>query len=111
VYWKLPGGRTRPGEDPAYAAVREAGEEIGAFFNREDLRMLSIEDRRDHDSVVYQVHLNWKRFKAIGDEGEEVQVFSPVEILQMRDFFGAHRRAIWPELRALCGERAATAAA
>lgn len=28
-FWELPGGKLEPGESPAHAAVREAGEELG----------------------------------------------------------------------------------
>ncbi len=63
VFWKVPGGRGH-------------------------------EDRGSHILSLYSAKLDaMPLLKSIGDEGEEIKIFSSKQILLMRDFFPNHRLA------------------
>lgn len=102
IYWKLPGGKAHIGEDPLDAAVREVQEEVGARLNQSSLRVVSVENKGTHDSIVYVASTQISRFKSTGDEAEEVRIFSPEELRYRNDFFPPHRRAIGLQLFTLC---------
>jgi ADP-ribose pyrophosphatase YjhB (NUDIX family) len=94
-FWKLPGGKGKPGETPEEAAVRELEEETGIRVSMLDLGLVDQEDRGDHVIYVFRVEVpNLAGLLTRGDEGEEVKVFMPEEILGMKDFFLPHRDAV-----------------
>src|SRR4051812_38920514 len=94
VFWKAPGGRGHRGETAEEAALREVKEEIGITLKKEDLVIVSKEDKESHVLVLFMAEVNPSEpFKSIGDEGEEIKIFPASEILSMSDFFPNHRRA------------------
>lgn len=109
AFWKLAGGKSKPGETPERAIVRELEEETGIrIFLDRPLKILRTEDRGNHDSYVFYIDLPVTQpLKSVGDEGELVGIFSPEEILAMPDFFQWHRIAAVPVLKELCGVWAA----
>lgn len=91
-YWKLPGGRSMPGEVPEETAIRELREETGIALTVHDLTLLHEEHRADHGfflfsaTVIRPVTLPEK-----GGDGELVQIFAEEKIRTMPDFFPNHR--------------------
>lgn len=93
VFWKAPGGRSNPGEGAEAAVLREAKEEIGIRLHEKDLSLVYEEDKGSHILALFVARLeSLPRLKHQGDEGEEIKVFSPKEILALHDFFPNHRR-------------------
>lgn len=93
IFWKAPGGRSAANESAKAAAVREVKEEIGLTLAEKDLSVVYEENRDSHTLVLFSVKLkSLPNLKARGDEGEEIKLFSPKQILAMPDFFPNHRR-------------------
>ncbi len=102
VFWKAPGGRSDASETAKSAAVREVREEIGAKLSENDLAIVSEEDRDSHILTLFAAKLpSLPAIKDRGDEGEEIRIFSPSEILAMHDFFPNHRKVYEKTLKAL----------
>jgi 8-oxo-dGTP pyrophosphatase MutT (NUDIX family) len=102
VYWKLPGGKGEDRETPEEAAARELLQETGIRVSCKDLSILWRENRGSHDYIIFRADLvRIPRLASLGDEGEEVQMFSAERILQMRDFFPSQKRIIEQHLLAL----------
>jgi 8-oxo-dGTP pyrophosphatase MutT (NUDIX family) len=101
VYWKLPGGKSEPGEVALAAAVREVLEETGIPLDADSLGLIAEEDRGSHDALIFRAESTIRQCKLSGDEGEVVRMFSPEKILGMRNFFSPHRRYVEQELIAL----------
>ena len=101
VFWKAPGGRSAPGESAAAAIVREVKEELGIILRDKELAVVHEENRGSHILVLFSAHLkSLPKLKSIGDEGEEIKLFSAQQILAMPDFFPNHRAAFEKTLRA-----------
>ena len=93
VFWKAPGGRSLANESAKAAAVREVKEEIGMTLTEKDLVVVCEEDRSSHELVLFSTKLkSILGLKTRGDEGEEIKIFSPSQILALHDFFPNHRR-------------------
>ena len=93
VYWKLPGGRGGAQERAAAAAVRELEEEIGLRLEEGALTLVLDEDRGSHVFSLFRANSSLlPPLKTRGDEGEEIKMFAPAEILKMKDFFPPHRK-------------------
>lgn len=100
VFWKAPGGRSEAGETAVGAAVREVKEEIGVALAEKELVVVYEEDRGSHTFALFSAKLkSLPELKSRGDEGEEIKLFSPKEILVMPDFFPNHRKAFEKTLR------------
>ena len=100
VYWKLPGGRSNPGESAEDAAVRELEEELGLHITQNDLRLIYEEERAGHFVYFFRTELaRLNGLKTIGDEGEEVHIFSKEDILAMPDLFPNHKKVVETLLR------------
>ena len=95
VYWKLPGGRSEEGETAVECAVRELYEEIGLSLDPKDLKEIYSENRGSHELVIYRAEIEkLPELKEFGNEGEDIQIFSPKAILGMQDLFPNHKRII-----------------
>lgn len=95
VFWKLPGGRSNASETAEQTAVREVREEIGIIIKEKELRIIYQEDRENHILIIFRIDLPaLPQLKKRGDEGEEIKIFSPQEILSMNDFFPNHKRVV-----------------
>ena len=93
VFWKLPGGRGDAPETAEQVAVREIQEEIGVPLLEKNLTIVYEEDKESHMLTIFRADLqHLPKLKTQGDEGEEIKVFKPKEILSMQDFFPNHRR-------------------
>lgn len=93
VFWKAPGGRSNPGESAEAAAIREVKEEIGVDLAKKNLSIVYEEDKGSHVLALFTAKIDsLLNIKTRGDEGEEIKVFSPQEILALPDFFPNHRR-------------------
>lgn len=83
-----------PGESAKAAAIREAQEEVGIMLEEKNLSITKEENRGSHKLVLFFTKLDsLPKIKTAGDEGEEIKIFSPKEVLSMRDFFPNHRGA------------------
>ena len=112
AYWKLPGGKSNPGETPQQVAVRGVEEETGVRLAAGDLRQMYAEAKQGHALYFFRVELSYiPELKAAGDEGEKIRIFSPLEILAMSDFFFGHRRVVEKHLRSLARQRPGSLAA
>ena len=95
IFWKLPGGRGQVNESAKDCALREIKEEVGLVLPKDDIEILYSEDRGNHILTIFSVKLSTTpHIKITGDEGEEVKMFSPEEILGKNDFFPNHRKII-----------------
>lgn len=93
--WKIPGGRKEAGETPEQTAIRELEEETGLIIKENDLRLVKMINLRGHDRYLYQVEIpSFADLKEMGDEGEEVKVFSISEIQIMDDLLPKHRELL-----------------
>jgi ADP-ribose pyrophosphatase YjhB (NUDIX family) len=100
VFWKAPGGRSNANESAKSAAARELQEEIGVTVPEKDLAVVHEEDRGSHVLVLFTAKLKaLPGLKTRGDEGEEIRLFTPKEILTMPDLFPNHRRVFEKILR------------
>ncbi len=96
----------KPGETKAAAGARELLEESGVDVEQKDLILLSSEDRGSHDYFFFRANLGYTpELAPMGDEGEEVSMFSVEEILRMPDFFPPHRKVALPILADLKDQR------
>lgn len=94
IFWKAPGGRSNTNENAKSAAVREVKEETGITLAENDLLIIHEEDRGSHVLTLFVARIaSIQHLKINGDEGEEIKLFLPKEILAMPDFFPNHRRA------------------
>ncbi len=93
-YWKYPGGKGEGDETPEETAIREVEEEAGILLCRGALRVLVREDRKTHVFILFETEatLRQEGVKARGNEGEDVALFKPEEVLAMPDFFPSHDR-------------------
>ena len=102
LFWKLPGGRGDKTETAEEAAVRELKEEIGISLNKKDLKIIYQKDRGTHILTIFRADLSFlPKLKQQGDEGEEIGIFSPQEILPMPDFFPNHLKIIKEQLKTI----------
>ena len=93
VFWKAPGGRSNANESAKAAAIREVQEEVGITLKENDLSVIREEGRGSHTLVFFVAKLeSLPSIKTRGNEGEEIKLFSPKEILAAQDFFPNHRR-------------------
>ena len=91
AYLKFPGGRRDGKETPEECAVREMAEEIGATIDPAFLILLKKENRGSHDFYLFGTRMKeLPRLKHVGDEGEDVGVFSPAGLKERRDVFPNH---------------------
>ena len=102
IFWKAPGGRSVINENARAAAVREVREEIGMALSENDLTVISEKDKGSHVLTLFLTKpKSLLNLKVRGDEGEEIRLFSPKQILAMPDFFPNHREAFEKILTAL----------
>lgn len=95
VFWKLPGGRGDATETAKGCAVREIQEELGVSLKESELTAVYSEDKGSHTLTIFRATLTTlPQMKSRGDEGEEIGVFLPRDILAMKDFFPNHRAVI-----------------
>ena len=101
-FWKLPGGRGTKAETAEETAIRELEEEIGVSLAKEDLKIIHQEDKKTHMLTIFRTDLPFlPKLKKQGDEGEEIRIFSPEEIISLPDFFPNHFKIIEKQLRNL----------
>jgi len=94
VFWKAPGGRSVLNESAKAAAIREVEEEVGIMLSEKDLIVVFKKDKESHMLVLFAANIkSLPNLKSRGDEGEEIKLFSPKQILAMPDFFPPHREA------------------
>lgn len=99
-YWKLPGGRSQGAETPEECAVREIDEELGLEIEIDDLHMLEQQDRGSHTLTFFKIELaSLHGIKKIGDEDEEIRIFSKADIFKLPDLFPNHMGIVARELR------------
>ncbi len=105
-YWKYPGGKGEGDETPEATAIREVEEETGIVLTKDALQELFRENRGTHTFVLFeaQARLPQPGLKQRGNEGENVALFVPGEMLTMMDFFPSHHRASKMRLAALAHE-------
>ncbi|MST04265.1 MAG: NUDIX hydrolase [Candidatus Pacebacteria bacterium] len=102
IYWKLPGGKGQGEETAEDCAVREMQEETGAELLATNLQLIFREKKRDHVKFAFRADLaQLPVLRERGDEGEEIRVFQPAEILALEDFFPSHAPIVWRILRGL----------
>ena len=102
VYWKLPGGRSVEGETAEQCAVRELEQEVGVYLSSTNLEIMFAEDKGNHILTIFQSQLNnLPLLNSQGNEGEEVGVYTPRQILSMEDFFPNHLKVVKRTLTAL----------
>ncbi len=102
VFWKLPGGRGDASETARNCAVRGLREEIGVELRREDLISVHSEPRGNHILTIFQANLAaLPQMKSQGDEGKEIRVFAPKDLLAEPGFFPNHRRVVGRIIAAL----------
>lgn len=95
AFWKLPGGRSEGDETAEEAAIREINEEIGVTLTPDSLAIIHEEDRGSHSLVIFRVDLPvLPKLLTKGNEGEEIAVFTPSELVASADFFPNHRRVV-----------------
>jgi len=98
IYWKLPGGKSNTGETAQHCAVRELKEETGICAEEENLKMISSQDKGSHVKVFFSVRVaSIDSLKQVGDEGEEVRLFSREALMDMikkGEFFPPHSRIV-----------------
>ncbi|MDP3729136.1 MAG: NUDIX hydrolase [bacterium] len=98
-YWKLPGGRSKEGETPEECAVREIKQEIGLAIDQDNLEALEQEDRGSHTLTFFKIAVpSLKKIKNVGDEQEEIKIFSQKEIIALPDLFPNHRGVVQKHL-------------
>lgn len=102
AFWKLPGGRGPATETAEEVAIRELKEEIGVSLSKKDLKVIHQEDRGTHILTIFRADLpSLPKLKQQGDEGEQIEVFSPQAILSLSNFFPNHLKIIEQQLRDL----------
>jgi 8-oxo-dGTP pyrophosphatase MutT (NUDIX family) len=93
VFWKLPGGKGKATEKPEAVALRELKEETGVRVPMSELRLVASQDRGSHTFFVFDAHVSAEvllDIKQKGDEGEEIEVLEPDDLLSRKDFFPPH---------------------
>lgn len=94
-YWKLPGGRSEGAETPEACATREIFEETGLEIDADSLAVIEQQDRGTHTLTIFRIDLlSLKGMKAIGDEQEEIRIFSRVDLAAMPDLFPNHKTVL-----------------
>ena len=80
--WGICGGKVDLGETPLDAGVRETLEEIGVFFDKKDLKFLSMDTNEKAHFTVYYVrkNVNINECKLQEEELEEVKYFKIKEL-------------------------------
>jgi len=95
IFWKLPGGHGEAGEDARMCAVREAKEETGLDLSDSELKEVDVMAKDSHTLTIFQAKLSsLEGLRKQGNEGEEVRVFSPHEVLFLKDFMPNHYSAV-----------------
>jgi len=95
IFWKLPGGHGEAGEDARMCAIREAKEETGLDLSDSELKEIDVMFKDSHTLTIFQTEIaSLNGLQKQGNEGEEVRVFSPSEVLFMDDFMPNHYSAI-----------------
>lgn len=106
VYWKFPGGHGKAGENAYMCAVREAREETGADLDITQLEEIASVERGSHTLTFFKTTISSSAdLLQVGDEGEEVGVFTPQEILDMPNFMPSHYHVALQVLRDLAKKR------
>ena len=91
LFWKLPGGHGEEGEDAHMCAVREIEEETGIVLNGAQIKKIDAIKRSTHTLTAFLANIpSLSGLRRRGNEGEEVKVFTPQEILSMKDFMPNH---------------------
>lgn len=91
-FWKLPGGRSEGEETPEECAVREISQELGLTLDIDSLELIEQQDRGSHMLTFFKVSLpTLAGLKKVGDEQEEIKVFSPAELKNLPTLFPNHR--------------------
>ncbi|OGZ57412.1 MAG: hypothetical protein A3B96_03325 [Candidatus Spechtbacteria bacterium RIFCSPHIGHO2_02_FULL_43_15b] len=99
-FWKIPGGKSENYETAEECAVREVMEEVGVDLSLEDLAEIFRESNGEHTFVAFVARKrNVLEFKKFGDEGEEVRIFSPQDILSLKDLLPRHRLVLLKNLQ------------
>lgn len=102
IYWKLPGGRGDASETAEECAIREIQQEIGVLLLAEALEVIFAEDRGNHILTIFRADLpTLPQLNVYGDEGEQIGIFSPTDIISLQDFFPNHRKVVEEVLRTL----------
>jgi len=93
--WKLPGGKVEARERHAEAAERELQEEVGLSIPINDYnRIHSISLSRHIKTFYYVATISLKGLRDMGDEGEEVRIFTLKEIREMKDLLPQHKEVL-----------------
>ena len=86
-FWRLPRGRGEATETAEGCAVRVLREELGTSLSEGDLGAVYAEDRGTYTLTIFRAELAaLPQMKSQGDEGEEIGVFKPQDILGMWNF-------------------------
>jgi ADP-ribose pyrophosphatase YjhB (NUDIX family) len=80
---------------PENTAIRETEEETGIILKKKNLKLLYKEYRGTHIFLFFEAKApSSENLKKIGNDDEEVKVFSLDEIKSMKDFFPNHRKVL-----------------
>jgi 8-oxo-dGTP pyrophosphatase MutT (NUDIX family) len=92
-------------EDPIDCGLRELFEETGITGERKSSKIIYSEVRDDHTFYIIFVEIpSLKGLEKVGDEGEEVRVFSEEEVLRMKLLY-SHEEVVKSSIIALKDER------
>jgi ADP-ribose pyrophosphatase YjhB (NUDIX family) len=97
IFWKLPGGRSKESaaETAKGCAIRELTEEIGVSLSENDLTIIYSLDKGNHTLTIFRADLTvLPQIKSQGDDGEEIRVFAPKDLLAEQSFFLNHRKVV-----------------
>jgi ADP-ribose pyrophosphatase YjhB (NUDIX family) len=91
--WKYPCGHKEGQESVEETACRELYEETGIIVKPEGLKLVVIENRRNHLFYLFTTRkYDARGYKFLGNDGEKNSIFSPSEILQKKNINHSHRR-------------------
>lgn len=88
--WKPPGGKIKPGETQAEAAVREVWEETKVRLRPDWLRTIAEVDKRNHDLVLFRARLHATPFVR-GTKYEIAKIFPLEEAAEMENIYWPYR--------------------
>ena len=91
--WKFPSGHKEAGECPEQTASRELFEETGIAVSPTNLKFAVCEYRKTHWFYLFTAEIYDPRgYKLKGNDGEKNSIFSPKEILNLRNVNYSHLR-------------------